>query len=173
MSTDTAEIGTNDVDKARVRLWLKILRVSRLIETELRANFKHEYKSTFTRFDMLATIDRFDGNLKMNEISNVLRVSNGNVTGQVDNLVEGGVVSRNKHITDRRAWLISLTAEGEKQFLEQARSHEIWITDLLKTFSHESAESLITELDRVVEYMASADRGSADYKNQLIEKGKS
>jgi len=48
----------------------------------------------------------------MSEISNPLRVSNGNITGIIERLLDEGVVSRQSVASDRRAQKNLLTDEG-------------------------------------------------------------
>ena len=70
--------------KARLRVWLRILKVSRMIERELRERLRVEFDTTLPRFDVMAALHRAEEGLNMSELSGVLRVSNGNVTGIVD-----------------------------------------------------------------------------------------
>ena len=117
--------------KTRLRLWLKLLKLSRQIESELRDNFRVEFKSTLPRFDVMAALYRFPKGLLMNELSEALKVSNGNVTGIVDRLVKDGLVIRAAVPGDRRALRVKLTAAGKKEFLKQAVQHESWVDTLL------------------------------------------
>ena len=53
-----------------------------------------EWGTTLPRFDVMAALSREEHGLRMSDLSSVLRVSNGNVTGIVDRLVEDGLVER-------------------------------------------------------------------------------
>ena len=77
--------------KMRLRLWLKILKASKFIESELRERLRIEFETTLPRFDVMAALYRAEKGLKMNALSGVLKVSNGNVTGIIDRLVNDGV----------------------------------------------------------------------------------
>ena len=70
--------------RARLRLWLRLLKSTRSVEADLRERLRREFASTLPRFDVMAALSRFEMGLKMSEISGVLRVSNGNVTGIAD-----------------------------------------------------------------------------------------
>ncbi|MTI16169.1 MarR family transcriptional regulator [Rhodobacteraceae bacterium RKSG542] len=133
--------------KSRLRLWLRVLKLSRLIENELRERFRKEFNSTLPRFDVLASLERHSDGLRMSELSTVLRVSNGNVTGIVDRLVEEGLVVRVAVPGDRRASLVKLTDDGRSQFALQAEAHERWINELLAMFPEEQAELLAKQLE--------------------------
>jgi enoyl-CoA hydratase/carnithine racemase len=83
--------GDPATSKARLRLWLKLLKATKHVEGELRENFRTAFDTTLPRFDVMAALDRAEAGLKMSELSSVLRVSNGNVTGIVDRLVDDGI----------------------------------------------------------------------------------
>lgn len=117
--------------KERLRLWLRVLKTSRMIETRLRDNLRSEFGTTLPRFDVMAALSRFPDGLKMSQLSGVLRVSNGNVTGVVDRLAEDGYAVRVAVAGDRRASLVQLTPKGVREFTVQAAAHETWIDDML------------------------------------------
>lgn len=139
--------------KARLRLWLRILGVSRLIETELRERLRAGFDTTLPRFDVLAALSRSREGLKMSELSGVLRVSNGNVTGIVDRLVADGLVARAPVEGDRRATTVRLTARGVDDFARLAAAHEIWVDELLGSVPVAEADQLIAKLQAVREQL--------------------
>ena len=132
--------------KARLRVWLRILKVSRLIERELRERLRVEFDTTLPRFDVLAALYRAEKGLNMSELSGVLRVSNGNVTGIVDRLVDDRLIVRVPVEGDRRAMIVRLTAKGRAHFLELAKGHEDWVNELLASVEVSEAEILIAQL---------------------------
>lgn len=134
--------------KTRLRLWLKLLKLSREIEGELRENLRIEFESTLPRFDVMAALHRFSKGLRMNELSAVLKVSNGNVTGIVDRLVNDSLVVRVAEPDDRRALRVKLTPTGKKEFLRQAKQHEGWVDTLLNNVSIDDAEMMMQIADK-------------------------
>ena len=88
--------------KARLRLWIRLLRASRLIEAVARERLKAQFNATLPRFDVMAALFRKPDGMLMSEISRFLMVSNGNVTGIVDRLVSDGFVVRAQRNGDRR-----------------------------------------------------------------------
>jgi DNA-binding MarR family transcriptional regulator len=72
-----------------------------------------------------------------------MMVSNGNVTGLVDRLVEQGLLSRRPSPKDRRAQLVSLTVEGRRFFRAMARANGDWIADMLADLSSDEIETLM------------------------------
>ena len=128
--------------KDRLRLWLRLLKVVRGIEGQLRENLRQEFATTLPRFDMLAALSRHPEGLKMSRLSGVLRVSNGNVTGIADRLAEEGLVKRVPVPGDRRAMILRLTQAGEVEFARQAAAHEAWIDQMLASVSAEDARAM-------------------------------
>ncbi|MFV2001905.1 MAG: MarR family winged helix-turn-helix transcriptional regulator [Paracoccaceae bacterium] len=137
--------------KTRLRLWLRLLKISRRIEAELRDNLRREFASTLPRFDVMAALSRYEKGLKMSGLSGVLKVSNGNVTGIVDRLVEDGFVMRVPVPGDRRASLVRLTRSGRAAFVQQAEAHERWVNQLLRGFSAAEAQSVSDLLEAVMQ----------------------
>lgn len=132
--------------KQRLRLWLRLLGVTRKIEAELRERMRTEFDSTLPRFDVMAALSRHPQGLRMSALSGVLRVSNGNVTGIVDRLAEDGLVVRVPVAGDRRATLVRLTARGAEVFTRQAAEHEAWIDAMLSELSPEEARNYAMRL---------------------------
>ena len=60
-----------------------------------------------------------------------LEVSARNITGLVDALEAGGHVARSPHPTDRRATIVSLTAQARRRMREMQREHAELTADLL------------------------------------------
>jgi DNA-binding MarR family transcriptional regulator len=85
----------------------------------------------------------------MNELSRLLMVTGGNVTGVVDQLVKEGLVERVDDAADRRAWRVRLTRAGDKAFAEMARAHEEWVVALLSGLTRKDADSLMQLLARL------------------------
>lgn len=137
--------------KARLRLWLRFLKVSRGVEAQLRENLRSEFSSTLPRFDVMAALSRFETGLKMSQLSGVLKVSNGNVTGIVDRLTDEGIVIRVPVPGDRRATLVRLTQKGREEFAVQAVAHEAWVDKMFSHFSAGEAEDITTRLTSLSE----------------------
>ena len=135
--------------KARLRLWLRVLKVSRIMERELRERLRVEFDTTLPRFDVMAALYRAEKGLNMGELSGVLRVSNGNVTGIVDRLVGEGMIVRVPVEGDRRAMLVRLTESGRTHFSALATAHEGWVSELLGGIDAPEAAKLATLLGTI------------------------
>jgi len=133
--------------KNRLRLWLRLLKTQRHIENTLRDKLRAEFNSTLPRFDVMAALDRAEDGLRMSELSAVLKVSNGNVTGIIERLVGEQQVERIPVQGDRRAMVVQLTKAGKARFSEMAQTHESWISEMLGAVSVDEAETLCTAFD--------------------------
>lgn len=143
------ELSTESLSKERLRLWLRMLRVTRQVEAALRERLRVEYDSTLPRFDVMAALSSAREGLKMNELSRCLRVSNGNVTGIVDRLAEDGLVERSAIESDRRATRVHLTPAGRDTFTRMAQAHEHWVDALMEGVSRDEAHHIGELLHRL------------------------
>jgi DNA-binding MarR family transcriptional regulator len=141
---------TEPVSKARLRLWLQLLKLSSGIEGELRRRLRDRHDTTLPRFDVMAALARHRDGLKMSDLSRYLKVSNGNVTGIVDRLVEEGLALRVAVPSDRRANLARLTPKGEAAFADLAAQHEAWIDELLAPLSDSDTQTLMGLLKKAM-----------------------
>lgn len=114
-----------------MRLWLRLLRTSRAIENELRERFRTRFDTTLPRFDVMAALWRRPDGMMMSELSRMLLVSNGNVTGIVERLTGEGLVERKAREDDRRASIVKLTRRGWSAFETMASAHAAWIDEML------------------------------------------
>lgn len=133
--------------KQRLRLWLRLLRASRAIENALRDRLRATFRMTLPQFDVLAALSRAPAGLTMTELSRMLMVSNGNVTGIVERLSADGLVTRQTAPTDRRAVHVSLTSRGADTFGEVAAAHEAWVDELLSGVTRTDTELLMGQLE--------------------------
>lgn len=145
---DRETIARSD-DHRALRLWLRLLTCTQLIEREVRSRLRERFDTTLPRFDLMAQLERHRGGLKMNELSQLLMVTGGNVTAIVDQLEREGLVERLDEPADRRAFRIRLTRAGEKSFAEMAREHEEWVVDLLAGLSRREHDELLKLLAKV------------------------
>jgi DNA-binding MarR family transcriptional regulator len=136
-------------DHQSLRLWLRLLACTQLIETQVRQALKAAYGTTLPRFDLMAQLDRSADGLKMGELSRRMIVTGGNVTGITDMLEEEGLVVREPDAADRRAFRVRLTPEGSRQFRRMAAEHERWVIGLLDGLSVRQRDQLVELLGAV------------------------
>src|SRR5437667_10369999 len=102
-----------DRHREELRLWLRLLTCTTLIEEEVRKRLRKRFDTTLPRFDLMAQLDRAARGMTLSDLSKRMMVSNGNVTGLVDRLVELGHVFRRTSDSDRRSQIVSLTTQGQ------------------------------------------------------------
>lgn len=135
--------------KAELRLWLRLLSCTNLIENAVRGRLRETFDVTLPQFDLMAALEREPDGLTMGELSRRLMVSSGNVTGVTERLVAEGLVVREPSPSDRRAFLVKLTPAGRRAFLAMAMVHEGWIADFFDDLPGEDVEALMALLGKV------------------------
>lgn len=133
----------------RLRLWIRLLGVTRSVENELREFLRVHHDTTLPRFDVMAALDRNRDGLTMTELSRMLLISNGNATAVVNRLVQDGVVARSLSEEDRRRVTVSLTPEGIRQFAALAAAHREVVDRLFATLDDADLDVMRDILRRV------------------------
>lgn len=148
---DTADLETRlHTDHAdELRLWLRMLTCTQLIERNIRGALREKFDTTLPRFDLMAQLERAPQGLKMNELSRRLMVTGGNITGITDQLVQEGLVERQAVEGDRRAYLVRLTQAGRDSFAAMAHAHEDWIAQAFAGLAPKDMAQLHKLLGRV------------------------
>jgi DNA-binding MarR family transcriptional regulator len=132
-----------------LRLWLRLLTCTHLVETHVRKALAKEFKTTLPRFDLMAQLERAPDGLQMGELSRRMLVTGGNVTGIVDQLERGGLLVRTEDPADRRAYRVKLTKEGRRLFGLMAAEHETWIVKLFSGIPKREQRALTESLTRL------------------------
>jgi DNA-binding MarR family transcriptional regulator len=151
------ESRVDDGDHRALKLWLRLLTCSNLVEGRVRTRLRGEFDCTLPRFDLLAQLDRHPDGLKMGELSRRLMVTGGNITGITDQLEADGWVERAGVNNDRRAWRVRLTTSGKKAFRQMARTHEGWIAELFDGWAEREQEQLFKLLGKLKDSIREAD----------------
>ncbi|MET1058334.1 MAG: MarR family transcriptional regulator [Nocardioides sp.] len=115
----------------------RVLELATLVGTDM-ARFERESGLTASRTHLLWVLGA-SGPSTQQSLAAALSVSARNITGLVDGLVASGHVSREAHPTDRRATLVTPTANGETAIRELIDSHQHLARQL---FGHLPAEQL-------------------------------
>jgi DNA-binding MarR family transcriptional regulator len=137
-----------------LRLWLRLLTCTTLIEGEVRRRLRKDFDVTLPRFDLMAQLDKTPDGMTLGELSSRMMVSNGNVTGLVERLVADGLIARKAAPNDRRAHIVRLTPAGRRSFGAMARAHESWIARIFTDLKP-------TEISALMGLLAKAKRSAA------------
>lgn len=149
-----------------LRLWLRLLSCSNLVEREVRHRLRDEFDITLPRFDVLAQLDAASRDsvqgLTMSELSRRLMVTNGNLTGLIERLVQERLVSRAAAPADRRTQIVRLTKKGKAALDAMTPAHEGWIEHLFAGLSAGERAELYRTLGRLRGSVRNALAGEAE-----------
>src|ERR1700752_2454423 len=162
LDSETKAVELPDDHGNELRLWLRLLTCTNLIEGEVRGRLRERFDVTLPRFDLMAQLDRAPDGMTLSDISKRMMVSNGNVTGLVERLVESGHVDRRTSDSDRRVQVIRLTKAGRVEVRKMAAAeHELWIADIFSDLSPKD----IRELMRLLAKTKASARKSAQQRS--------
>ena len=143
LDAETKAVEMPEDHRDELRLWLRLLTCTTLIEGEVRKRLRDRFDVTLPRFDLMAQLDKAADGMTLSDLSRRMMVSNGNLTGLVERLVASGHLDRRTSDLDRRAQVISLTDLGRAEFRAMAAEHEIWIADLFGDLSEKDQDDLM------------------------------
>lgn len=137
------------LSKRRLRMWLRMLGVTRSTETALRGYLRENHGTTLPRFEVLAALRRREEPTPMGELSRMLLVSNGNATDVVTRLEKDGLVLRTPCTADRRTVRVRLTEAGRRRFDSMAAGYEAEVSRLFETLDDSDLDAMRTILRRI------------------------
>ncbi|MXQ10647.1 MarR family transcriptional regulator [Microvirga makkahensis] len=143
LDAETKAIEMPDDHRDELRLWLRLLTCSTLIEGEVRRRLRDRFDVTLPRFDLMAQLDKVPEGMTLSDLSKRMMVSNGNLTSLVDRLVASGHLERRVSTTDRRAQIIKLTPAGRGEFRAMATEHEAWIAEIFGGLTQREQKDLM------------------------------
>jgi DNA-binding MarR family transcriptional regulator len=138
-------------DKDGLRLWLRIVACTQMVEQEIRVMLREQFAMTLPRFELLAALDRVPDGLNMGELSRWLMVTKGNITGIAERLSEDGFIKRQPTPTDRRSFVVTLTPKGRKLFKEMETEYERLLDQVFEEVSIDDFDSFTGVLAKVKE----------------------
>lgn len=148
LDAETKAVEMPEDHREELRLWLRLLTCTTLIEGDVRRRLRERFAVTLPRFDLMAQLDKAPDGMTLSDLSKRMMVSNGNLTGLVDRLVVSSHIVRTVSQTDRRATVISLTDSGRAEFRAMAAEHELWIADLFGDLTARDRSDLMRLLGR-------------------------
>ncbi len=136
-------------DHHSLKLWLRLLTCSSLIEKKLRDELRLSFDMTLPRFDFLAQLERAPDGLTMGELSKRMMVSGGNISGIATQLADQGLIERCQVPNNRRTFLVTLTQKGRDEFETIAKAHERWVIEMLGQLAQDDVSQLMNLLLKV------------------------
>ena len=138
-------------EKEGLRLWLRIVSCTQMVEQEIRTMLRENFDMTLPRFELLSALDRVADGLTMGELSRWLMVSKGNVTGIAERLSEDGFIVREPTPTDRRSFVVTLTEKGRKAYKEMELEYEQLLEKLFDDLSPDDSDMFTGMLAKIKE----------------------
>lgn len=138
-------------EQPEMNVWRSFVRakaeISRAIHRELR-----ERGLSGAQLGILRVLaEAKNDGVKLNEISQRLYVTSGNITGLIDRLEEGGYIARTTHPEDRRITLAVLTPAGAHLFEQVYPAHVARIKRLMSALTAREQASLAKLLCRIAD----------------------
>lgn len=150
----------SDDDHTALRMWVRLVACYNLMELRLRTELRRSFKTTLPRFDLMSQLYRYPEGLKMRELSRMLMVTRGNITGLTDRLVDEGLIQRGDDPKDRRAYYVSLTQKGRELFQNMAVQHDRWITSLLGDLDQKDLDQLNDLLGKLKRHLTAQSKAA-------------
>ena len=122
-------------DHHSLKLWLRLLTCSSLIEKKVRDELRLSFDMTLPRFDFLAQLERAPDGLTMGELSKRMMVSGGNISGIAAQLADEGLIDRCQVPNNRRTFIVTLTQKGRDEFETIAKARTLGDRDAWATGS--------------------------------------
>jgi DNA-binding MarR family transcriptional regulator len=132
--------------------WHALLQVSSRMLREFDRRLDRTHGIGIREFDVLITLDRPNGGLRMTELANAVMVTSGGLTRLVGRLEERGLVRREKDADDGRSFHALLTDAGRVQLAAARTTHDAVIGELLGSrLSDAEVRRLTTILRRTLD----------------------
>ncbi len=154
-ASSETQITDHEAEPGVLRLWLRLLTCTTLIENQISSRLRSEFDTTLPRFDLMAQLARFPDGLLMSELSQRMMVSGGNITGITDNLERDELVERVPQPNDRRAKKVRLTDKGRITFDQMASVHATWIDEWLGGLTTQEQQQLYALLGKIKHHVES------------------
>jgi DNA-binding MarR family transcriptional regulator len=92
-----------------------------------------------------------EGPRRMRDLADALALDKSTVSRQVQRLEAGHLVTRTRHPTDGRGWVLSITPEGLDVLARQRRARRAVIADVLRVVPADDIVAATTVLSRLAE----------------------
>ena len=129
--------GSSPRTRVPLQVHLRLARCRNLMMKEMRRSVER-WNLTLPQFDVLAELARApEQGFTFVELSRLLLVTSGNLTGIIDRLEAEGLVRRETELSDRRMIRMTLTPLGRKRTGEMLPQHGDDVAEMLSTLPRE------------------------------------
>ncbi|MBB6217112.1 MarR family 2-MHQ and catechol resistance regulon transcriptional repressor [Anaerosolibacter carboniphilus] len=141
--------GYSWVDEITNKVIIELKKTSDILE-ELHSQFFSRYGISNTKFNVLAIL--YNGPMEgmiLSEISELMLVTKGNMTGLIDRLEKQGFVERIRDDDDRRKISAVITEEGRVFTQMVIEDYKRWTKEILVDIKMEEKNELILTLKKI------------------------
>lgn len=125
-----------------LQVHLRLARCRNLMMKEMRRSVER-WNLTLPQFDVLAELARAsEQGFTFVELSRLLLVTSGNLTGIIDRLEAEGLVRREAELSDRRVTRMTLTPRGKQLTAEMLPRHAEDVAEMLSSIPREQLSQL-------------------------------
>lgn len=144
-----------ELDPLPMELTARLNTVSRHLSAQYLEPFFRQRGLQPREFDVLATLRRAGAPyaLTPTQLFEVLMMSSGGMTNQLDRLQKAGLIERRPNPADRRSMLVSLTDEGLALVNETVPQHVDNETRALSPLSREEQQTLNALLAKLMDHL--------------------
>ena len=141
---------TGPDERLSLRVWLHLMKAAHAVETLVAGRLRRAHNQSFSRFDVLSQLYRFENRwLAVGELAGLMMASGGNITALLDRMAAEDLIERRASPSDRRSFQVRMTMAGRTLFLAMNRDHARWIDAALGDLPDVEKERLIELLVRV------------------------
>ena len=130
------------------RAWMSLVRCFSSIEAVLMRFFAQKYNSSLPRYDVLTALAMHPGGLTMGELSAMLMVTKGNVTGVIRRLEQDKLVRKKTSKTDRRVQSVTISKPGLRLWEKMHADYDEIISTLMGGASRADEKVMMAALDK-------------------------
>jgi len=118
-------------EAAGLKLWIELIRSSNQLERAIDRKFRQHYGQNISRFDVLSQLVRHNKNgLTVSELGLQLIAVKGNITGLINRMVKDQLIIKQVCESDKRSFVVTISAKGLALFEEMADNHVQWIDEV-------------------------------------------
>jgi DNA-binding MarR family transcriptional regulator len=130
-------VGSSPKTRLPLQVHLRLARCRNLMMREMRRSVER-WNLTMPQFDVLAELARApEQGFTFVELSRLLLVTSGNLTGIIDRLEEYGLVKREAEASDRRVTRMRLTPLGRRRIEDILPQHAADVAQVLSVMPRE------------------------------------
>lgn len=133
-----------------LRAWFALLRCFSSIERVLMQYIAQEYKSSLPRYDVLTALAMNKSGVTMGDLSVMLMVTKGNITGVVRRLEHDGLVKKVTSKLDRRIQSVTISNSGLKLWNAMHKDYDRIVSTLLSGSSDTDIALLTKKLENTI-----------------------